>query len=515
MPACARPTGVWRAGTCAFGRAGVRRVSHTRFVRLIFFSSAGWETWGFDRRPLIPERMPVLVDEDLRFFDESGPRPSAVVNRWLCDRPTNGAPTPASWAVYARAMRAWLEFLQERGVRLFDDRERLRAALAMYAEHRFAGPLEARLAPATWNLQIGVVAAFYRWAVAEDLAAAEPFSYAAASRYGASRGHTAERNLAKVRAPRRHVRIKHLEADFTALFVRALEGLEPDGCVDRSFRGRDPARNAAMAQLILSSGLRRQEFTHLLVYEVPPLPVEPTVVPSPLVVAAAIAKGRKQRTTWASYAALAAVHRYMTLERPLVADGSSWRPDPRLGPPLIVSDADGHGGVVNGRRVAWSRLGPRERLRLVSVTGGSSLFALRRGGGSFVDWATVFARASARIRERFEPRFPHVNPHRLRHAFAMSTLERLVAGYYQRAAALVADTDENPALALYLTQADPLMVLRDLLGHTSVATTEVYLSRLDTARVYRDAYEHAGRVSGLSAAEQRELDDEWPGEAEG
>ena len=163
MPACARPTGVWRAGTCAFGRAGVRRVSHTRFVRLIFFSSAGWETWGFDRRPLIPERMPVLVDEDLRFFDESGPRPSAVVNRWLCDRPTNGAPTPASWAVYARAMRAWLEFLQERGVRLFDDRERLRAALAMYAEHRFAGPLEARLAPATWNLQIGVVAAFYRW----------------------------------------------------------------------------------------------------------------------------------------------------------------------------------------------------------------------------------------------------------------------------------------------------------------------------------------------------------------
>jgi hypothetical protein len=38
-----------------------------RFMILIFFSSQGWESWDIANRPLIPERMPVLVDDDLLF----------------------------------------------------------------------------------------------------------------------------------------------------------------------------------------------------------------------------------------------------------------------------------------------------------------------------------------------------------------------------------------------------------------------------------------------------------------
>jgi len=70
-----------------------------------------------------------------------------------------------------------------------------------------------------------------------------------------------------------------------------------------------------------------------------------------------------------------------------------------------------------------------------------------------------------------------VTPHRLRHSFAMATLERLVGGYYQQAAQLAAGTGGDAALRLYLAKADPLMVLRDLLGHSSVRTTEHYLSQ--------------------------------------
>ena len=99
------------------------------------------------------------------------------------------------------------------------------------------------------------------------------------------------------------------------MFVRALEGLLPDGGPDPAFRGLNPGRDTAMAQLVVSSGLRRQELTHLLVHEVPPLPAAPTAVPITLPVAASITKGRKQRTTWVSYEALAAVHRYRALER--------------------------------------------------------------------------------------------------------------------------------------------------------------------------------------------------------
>jgi hypothetical protein len=54
------------------------------------------------------------------------------------------------------------------------------------------------------------------------------------------------------------------------------------------------------------------------------------------------------------------------------------------------------------------------------------------------------------------------------------------------------------------------MVLRDLLGHSSVLTTEVYLRRLDTTRIFSDAYEHAGTHAGLldHAVAEREAGDE-------
>ena len=69
----------------------------------------------------------------------------------------------------------------------------------------------------------------------------------------------------------------------------------------------------------------------------------------------------------------------------------------------------------------------------------------------------MFSRASEGIRERFDPRFPHVNPHRLRHTMALATLERLVSGYYSRPRSGERHR-RQPGDGLYLTQADPLMV---------------------------------------------------------
>jgi hypothetical protein len=57
------------------------------------------------------------------------------------------------------------------------------------------------------------------------------------------------------------------------------------------------------------------------------------------------------------------------------------------------------------------------------------------------------------------------------------------------------------------------MVLRDLLGHSSVLTTEKYLRRLDTTRIYREAYERAGAAGGLlgdaDADAEREAGEEF------
>ena len=134
---------------------------------------------------------------------------------------------------------------------------------------------------------------------------------------------------------------------------------------------------------------------------------------------------------------------------------------------------------------------------------------MKRGGGPFTAWATVFERTSDRIRARFEPRFPHVHPHRLRHSFSMRTLEYLVTGHYRQARGAGAPTPTpDAALVFYLSKADPLLVLRDLLGHSTVLTTEKYLRRLDTTRIYRQAYEGAGAAAGLAGdtGAEREAD---------
>ena len=108
-----------------------------------------------------------------------------------------------------------------------------------------------------------------------------------------------------------------------------------------------------------------------------------------------------------------------------------------------------------------------------------------------------------------------MTPHRLRHTFSIRTLEYLVSGHYRQAAKVVKDTDADAALVFYLSKADPLLVLRDLLGHSTVLTTEKYLRRLDTTRIYRDAYEHAGAGSGLmnDREAEREAAAEFPGDS--
>lgn len=195
---------------------------------LSFFSSQGWESWEVERRPLIPERMPVLVDNDLRFEDAPGAsRPTVAVNRWLRELPASGAPSPRTWEAYARAVKEWMEFLTEHGVGLFDSRDRLKLGLSRYAEHRATGPLKKRFAATTWGQHMSILSLFYRWAMEEGHAEAEPFTYRKARALFHGTGREVRVNLAMRRTPRPHVTIKYLEPDFTDLFLSGLRGRFP------------------------------------------------------------------------------------------------------------------------------------------------------------------------------------------------------------------------------------------------------------------------------------------------
>ncbi|MFE3257039.1 tyrosine-type recombinase/integrase [Nocardia sp. NPDC059229] len=468
---------------------------------LMDFSASGWETWDVTRRPLIREGMPVLIDNDLRFEDGPGrPRPTVMVNRWLRELPVSGAPAQRTWRNYAGAVRDWMEFLDDRGVQLFGDRADLRAALSMYAEHRLAGEPAHRWDRSTWSLHVQILSGFYRWASDESLVTATPFTFRSGVRMADGMPMKVQRNLAKLRSPHPHTTIKYLERDFTRLLVRALAGLGPDGEPDTRYeRPREGARNSSMVDLVLSSGLRRQEFTHLTIFEIPPLPQRPTQLPIEFPLGHAITKGQKSRQTWVHYDQLAALHQYIDLDRAASADGFVWRPPAKLGAPLLMEEPDWEGARINGERRSWRTLRPQERLRLVTREGQSPIVGLQTTGEPFVDWATVLSRTSKRIRNRYEPRFPLASPHWLRHSMAMHTLEDLVKGYYEQAARVAARTDDDAAMALYLSKSDPMMILRDLLGHQSVTTTQTYVARIDTSRIFRKAYQELVDCDGKAA----------------
>ena len=424
----------------------------------------------------IPQGMPFLLDDD--------GMPVESVNRWLRSLPTTGVPAPKSWSAYAGDLLAWVRFLRARSLDVLDDPAALVDAVAAYHADRRMGEPTRRLAERSWARAITAISGFYEWARAEGMIELVPFSYRRQVVNGGSRGRqVVKRNLARERQPRSHVSIRWLEQDYLDLFLGVgLGGMLPEGGDDPGFGGRHPARNAAVGHLAAASGLRAQEFSHLLVWELPLPPVDTAAPVVPLVVPGVIAKGRKTRTTWVSPAALSRVHGYLQLERHLAVAGSVWRPDR----PLVVTDADALGGRVNGRRVRWAALDLDARCRLIAPGGGSAVLAVTSGGAPVTDWEYTFDAATRRCR-RFADRFPHVTPHVLRHSFAVHTLRWLVTTHMADVAKLLKASGADPAWVLALRSADPLLVLRDLLGHASVSTTEDYLRVIDTSRLFTDA----------------------------
>ncbi|WP_037886357.1 site-specific integrase [Streptomyces sp. NRRL S-646] len=454
--------------------------------------------------------MPLLFENDLLFEDEGGVREITAVNQWACELPTRGVPAANSWHTYVRAVREWKDFAAVHGVGLFGSRDRLKAVLGTYAVHRGSGPLKERFASSMWNQSMSILSQFYDWASDRGYAAHAPFTYKESVQLFEGGATTRRVNQARRRQPKEHVTVKYLMDDFADLFVKGLGRLQPDGSEEWGYRGREIARNSAVGKFVLSSGLRSQEFSYMLACEVPPLPRQRTDVPQVLPVPEGITKGSKFRESWVSYDVLSDLHSYLELERALSVQASSWMPPARWGEPLMVTEFDARGGRVNGTWTTWETMKPVDRRRLVGPGGGSMLLSVWGEGRPFTEWAKVFERNADRLRERYEPRFPHVWPHRIRHTMAMATMKRLVAGYYAQAARLVADTDENAALALYLRTTEPILVLRDLLGHASSLTTEKYLHRLDTTRIFRELYERSGLEAGLlAAARDHELESEF------
>lgn len=165
-----------------------------------------------------------------------------------------------------------VRFLRVHSLDVLDDPAALVDAVAGYHADRRMGDLSRRLAETSWSRAVSAIARFYEWAWAEGMIERVPFSYRFQVINGGGRGRqVVKRNLARERQPQSHVSIRWLEQDYLELFLGVgLAGMLPEGGDDPTFRGQQPARNAAIGHLAAASGLRAQKFSHLLVWELPP-----------------------------------------------------------------------------------------------------------------------------------------------------------------------------------------------------------------------------------------------------
>jgi len=446
---------------------------------------------GLEGNAKILEGTPLIIDEDLKFEDSGTGRDTWVINSWLIARSHDPNISPRTLDVYLDALLPWLCFLVTIEVDLLGNRTALKAALGLYAEHRLSGHHRKRWANSTWNLHVTAISEFYKWARDEHLTDATPFSYSEIRVLRNELPIVVLRNNAKLPSPKGHSRIKYLGADYQTVLLNTLEGLTPDGSKPFPTKGRNLTRNAVLARLMIAAGLRRQELAFITSYELPRLPKENTEMPVDFFLPGSITKGGKARTTWVDFDTLTQVHEYLRWDRDIAARKSAWAPKPSTGSALHVESPDAMGARIEGELRSWSDVTLNERARLVAPEGGSCLLGLCSTGAPFRAFETILRRVSARITREMDERFPHVHPHMLRHTFAMNTLELLVRGFYDAVARTSSQTNQNPAVALYMTQQDPIMVLRDLLGHSTVTTTQLYLDRLDTRRIYADAWDSA------------------------
>ncbi len=410
-----------------------------------------------------------------------------ALNRFFRELDGWGVRASNSIAAYARDITLFCRFLHEsRGGKSIwaADGGDLRA----YKQVRLRTPGSAQVSVATWRRSIAALNKWVAWALSEELIAAEPFRYRDAT-------------VSTPQGPR-HVRVNTgTEPDPGPAPVRfvsftdylswrdvGLRGRLPDGRVDPTWRGHHDERNAAFADLLVSTGMRLSEAAALLVPELPALPSDRAGKLSGIHLGQAVTKRSRSRVVFPSLRCLRSLHHYAQIERDEVVTRIRAAGGYRTDEATVLVGWVGLLGLTlaQGGSPSYGKLDPATRAQLMQVMPNGEVagpLALWLGSdGTPVapsTWQSVFARANARCaRLDLDVR---ISPHVLRHVFAVHMLGLLLR---QTVVAL----GEGPAQHLTsaavkrLLVGNPLRTLQRLLGHASEATVYAYLDVLDEAQ---------------------------------
>ena len=191
------------------------------------------------------------------------------LDRYFLDLPLNGARSRHSLRAHGYDVLVWVRFLASaRGKSVWqadtDD-------VSAYHRARRRSDAEFRISASTWNRAIASLDKLYRWAEREGLIERTPFTHRQVWRrsHDGRRAAVTGRNDAYERAARRSdVRFIDL-TDYRAFREVGLRGLTVEGTERPGARDRNGARNALFADLLVTTGLRLEEASHLLTAQIP------------------------------------------------------------------------------------------------------------------------------------------------------------------------------------------------------------------------------------------------------
>ncbi|MER9647963.1 site-specific integrase [Mesorhizobium sp. M0199] len=399
------------------------------------------------------------------------------LNRFFRACPGMGARSPNTWRSYARDILVWARFLGERRGGKTVWRADRHDVLAFHRARRLSDAAF-RISAASWNRSVAALDKLYRWAIEEGIITTSPFSYGVTLRRAAGTHAVlaVAMNRSRERAARRHD-MRYIDLGRYLLFRDVgLRGRLPNGSEDPTWRGRNGERNALLAELLVTTGLRLTEGGSLLLADLSRATDAgsrsvPFDLPGP------ISKGGRPRRIRIPRRVLALINGYIDLERAV----SSARSEPLVSDPLWLAPDGTKVGDAAGKRVRLDRLTPGERRRVLIGAPGKAQHALLwlTEGGQPVPsatWEAAFRRACARCR-RFGIDVD-VTPHTLRHTFAVNMLSMLI----REQIGAVFDPQDRHGAAYRRILGDPLQKLQHLLGHASVTSTYIYLDSLAEAQ---------------------------------
>jgi site-specific recombinase XerD len=425
----------------------------------------GWaDLVAREQRLGLRDRQPILVSPQLRV--------DARLSEFL-RRSRLSVRSPGTQESYVRDYRLLFTFLWRQG-RNWD--EATAEDLADYEHWRRRDLANPRpVSGAKWQRELAAFRVLYEWAAARGYVPRSPVVVRSVRLPDGSVVHTPELAAADVCASN----VKWLTPRAFALWRRVgLLGYGPDDVPDARWRGRNDGRDAAFAEVLFCSGLRRREAGTLLTVELPDTTVPRRFYPGR--VAAAVAK-HAQRYFYVSVTALQAVAGYRaTIRAQAVARARAegrydalrvrWMVQ-HIGRGGVVRWVDTDGAVSEAPLNALTDI-DRQRLYVEGEAGVEPLALWLTEAGlpmGYRSWSHVFDRANARCAALGVPVF--CTPHMCRHSFA---LRMLVALHH----ALDRRLGLSPAERRHYQQVygDVWSMVKDLLGHRSVETTRnIYL----------------------------------------